>query len=69
MSVLVYTEVAKGRVKKSSLECVNYAANIAKQMGTSVTAVVNNAEAAHIDELGKAGATKVLTVKNYKIKI
>lgn len=67
MSVLVYTEVAKGRVKKSSLECVNYAANIAKQMGTTVTAVVNNAEAAHIDELGKAGANKVLTVKNDKI--
>jgi electron transfer flavoprotein alpha subunit len=67
MSVLVYTEVSKGRVKKSSLECVNYAANIAKQMGTTVTAVVNNAEAAHIDELGKAGATKVLTVKNDKI--
>ncbi|MBK7311359.1 MAG: electron transfer flavoprotein subunit alpha/FixB family protein [Sphingobacteriaceae bacterium] len=67
MSVLVYTEVAKGRVKKSSLECVNYAANIAKQMGTSVTAVVNNAEAAHIDELGKAGANKVLTVKNDKL--
>lgn len=67
MSVLVYTEVAKGRVKKSSLECVNYAANIAKQLGTTVTAVVNNAEAAHIDELGKAGANKVLTVKNDKI--
>ena len=67
MSVLVYTEVAKGRVKKSSLECVNYAVNIAKQMGTTVTAVVNNAEATHIDELGKAGANKVLTVKNDKI--
>ncbi|MDZ4664438.1 MAG: electron transfer flavoprotein subunit alpha/FixB family protein [Bacteroidota bacterium] len=67
MSVLVYTEVSKGRVKKSSLECVNYAANIAKQMGASVTAIVNNAEAAHIEELGKAGANKVLTVKNDKV--
>ena len=67
MSVLVYTEVAKGRVKKSSLECVNYASKIAQQMGSSVTAVINNADAAQIEELGKAGASKVLTVKNDKI--
>jgi electron transfer flavoprotein alpha subunit len=67
MSVLVYTEVSKGRVKKSSLECVNYAAHIAKQMGTTVTAIVNNADDAHIAELGKAGANKVLKVKNDKI--
>lgn len=68
MSVLVYTEVSKGRVKKSSLECVNYAANIAKQIGGSVTAIVNNADASHCEELGKAGATKVLSVKNDSIK-
>jgi electron transfer flavoprotein alpha subunit len=67
MSVLVYTEVAKGRVKKSSLECVNYASKIAQQMGSSVTAVINNADAAQIEELGKAGANKVLTVNNDKI--
>ncbi len=67
MSVLVYIEVAKGRVKKSSLECTNYAANIAKQLNTTVTAVVNNADDAQVAELGKAGATKVLKVKNDKI--
>lgn len=67
MSVLVYTEVAKGRVKKSSLECVNYAANIAKQIGSTVTAIVNNAEDAQVAELGKAGANKVLKVNNDKI--
>src|ERR1041385_8173645 len=67
MSVLVYIEVSKGRVKKSSLECVNYAAHIAKQLNTSVTAVVNNADDAHVAELGKAGANKVLKVKNDKI--
>lgn len=67
MSVLVYTEVAKGRVKKSSLECVNYAAKIAQQMGSSVTAVINNADAAQLEEIGKAGANKILSVKNDKI--
>src|SRR5450432_472264 len=67
MSVLVYTEISKGRVKKASLECVNYAAKIAQQMGSTITAVINNADASQIEELGKAGATKVLSVKNDKI--
>lgn len=67
MSVLVYTEIGKGRVKKSSLECVNYAAKIAQATGTTVTAVVNNADDTQIAELGKAGASKVLKVKNDKI--
>jgi electron transfer flavoprotein alpha subunit len=67
MSVLVYTEISKGRVKKASLECVNYASNIAKQMGSSVTAIVNNADATQLEEIGKAGATKILSVKNDKI--
>lgn len=64
MSVLVYTEINKGRVKKSSLECINYAAKIAELAGTSVTAIVNNADATQLEEIGKAGASKVLSVKN-----
>lgn len=64
MSVLVYTEINKGRVKKSSLECVNYAHKIAEMMGTTVVALVNNADAAQVEELGKAGATKILVIKN-----
>lgn len=64
MSVLVYTEINKGKVKKSSLECVNYGAQIAKTLGTSVTAVVANADEQSLSEIGKAGATKVLSVKN-----
>lgn len=64
MSVLVYTEINKGRVKKASLECVNYAAKVAQMTGSTVTALVVNADAEQIAELGKAGATKVLSVKN-----
>lgn len=67
MSVLVYTEISKGRVKKASLECVNYAASIAKQLGLSVTAVVNQASAEQLEEIGKAGASKILNVNNDKI--
>lgn len=64
MSVLIYTEVNKGRVKKASLECVNYGAKIAELLGTTATAIVNNADAAQLEELGKAGASKILSLKN-----
>lgn len=67
MSVLVYIEINKGRVKKASLECVNYAAKIADLTNSSVTALVNNADASHMEEIGKAGATKILLVKNDKL--
>lgn len=67
MSVLVYTEINKGRVKKASLECVNYAAKIAQLTGSSVTALVVNADAAQLEEIGKAGANKILSVTNDKL--
>src|SRR5690606_7438908 len=31
---------------------------------TTVTAIVNNADAAQLEEIGKAGATKILSIKN-----
>lgn len=64
MSVLVYTEINKGKVKKASLEAVNYAAKIAELTSSSVTAVAINADAAQLEEIGKAGAKKILSVKN-----
>ncbi len=67
MSILVYTEINKGRVKKASLECLNYASKIAELTGSTVTAFVNNADATQLEEIGKAGATKILSVKNDKL--
>lgn len=67
MSVLVYTEINKGRVKKASLECINYAAKIAELMGSTVTVIVNNADSAQLEEIGKAGASKILAVKSDKL--
>lgn len=67
MSVLVYTEINKGRVKKASLECINYAARVAELTGSTVTALVNNADAAQLEEIGKAGASKILTLKNEQL--
>ena len=64
MSVLVYTEINKGKVKKASLEAVNYAAKIAELTGSSVTAIAINADAAQLEDIGKAGAKKILSVKN-----
>lgn len=67
MSILVYTEINKGRVKKASLECVNYASKIAELTGSTVTALVNNADASQLEEIGKAGASKILSLKNDKL--
>ncbi len=63
MSVLVFTEAGNGKIRKNSLEAVNYAANIAKTTSGSVVAVIDGkTDAALLAELGKAGANKVLTV-------
>ena len=62
--ILVYTEINKGKVKKASLEAVNYAAKIAELTGASVSAIAINADAAQLEEIGKAGAKKILSVKN-----
>jgi electron transfer flavoprotein alpha subunit len=69
MSVLVYTESANGKIRKNSLEAVNYAADIATKTGTTVTAVIDGStDAALLGELGKAGANKVVTISNDKLK-
>ena len=68
MSILVYTEINKGKVKKASLEAVNYAAKIAELTSSTVTAIVNNADSSQLEEIGKAGAKKILSVKNDSLK-
>ena len=62
--ILVYTEINKGKVKKASLEAINYGAKIAELTNSSVTAIAINADASQIEEIGKAGAKKILSVKN-----
>ncbi|OFY85067.1 MAG: electron transfer flavoprotein subunit alpha [Bacteroidetes bacterium RIFCSPLOWO2_12_FULL_35_15] len=65
MSVLIYTEIAKGKIKKSSLEAVNYGSRIAAQLNTTATALI----VGDVDctDLGKAGAKKVMKLKNDKL--
>lgn len=61
MSVLVYTELADGQFKKSSLEAIFYGSKVATQVGGSMTVLAIGS--ASDDELAKAGnfgASKVL---------
>lgn len=61
MSVLVLVEHSNGAFKKKSLEAIQYAAHIAKEMGTTVTAVaVGSVSEGAMQELGQYGANKVL---------
>lgn len=65
MSVLIYTEIAKGKVKKSSLEAVNYGNRIAAQLNTTATAaIIGDAD---WSDLSKAGAKKILKLNNPKL--
>jgi electron transfer flavoprotein alpha subunit len=68
MAVLIYTETAKGKIKKSSLEAVNYGNHIASMTNTSATAlIIGDASNDDIIALGKAGAKKILQIKNDKL--
>ena len=68
MSVLVFAENWDGKFKKSTYEAISYGAEIAKQVGGSVTAVViGNASDEDMKSLGKYGAQKVLSAKNDKL--
>ena len=65
MSVLVYTESDQGTFKKVALEVASYAKAVAKQLGTTVTAVTINANDA--SELGNYGVDKILNVNNTQL--
>ncbi len=64
MSILVFIEHDEGVVKKSSLEAVSYAAHL----GDSVSAIAfgSNVQADELQNVGKAGAQKVLHVADEK---
>ncbi len=70
MSVLVYTENWDGRFKKQTFEIVSYAATIAEQMGSSLTAVsIGEVSEDELQILGKYGASRVLSISNDKVKV
>jgi electron transfer flavoprotein alpha subunit len=69
MSVLVYVEQVDGKFKKSVFEAVSYAKAIAAQTGTNLTAIaIGNVAESELQELGKYGAEKVLSVTSDELK-
>ncbi|WP_436516151.1 electron transfer flavoprotein subunit alpha/FixB family protein [Ekhidna sp. To15] len=62
MAALAFVETDEGKVKKSSLEAVSYA----QAAGGDVTAIVFG-PVSDMDEIGKAGASKVLHVTDEKL--
>jgi electron transfer flavoprotein alpha subunit len=69
MSVLVYVEQVDGKFKKSVFEAVSYAKAIAAQTGTNLSAIaIGDIAENELQELGKYGAEKVLSVTNAELK-
>src|ERR1700753_440667 len=69
MSVLIYTENAGGKFKKSIFEAVSYARAIADQTNTNLVAIsIGDVKADQLATLGKYGADKVLNVSNSQLK-
>lgn len=69
MSVLVYVENAEGKFKKSTFEVVSYAAAVAAQLNTTLSAIsIGNVSQEDLSSLGKFGAGKVLNVSSDKLK-
>lgn len=66
MSVLVYTETDNGKFKKNAFEVASYACDVAKQLGTTATAIAFNA--ANPGDLGNYGIPKVFNSSNDSLK-
>ena len=68
MSVIVLIEHTGGVIKKKNFEAVQYAAQIAKQTGTTVTAVaLGNITEIEMQNLGQYGAHKVLHIADARL--
>ncbi len=62
MSILVYIEQSEGKVKKTSLEAVSFAAALTAQTGEGevVALALGTVEPSELAGIGKSGASKVL---------
>jgi electron transfer flavoprotein alpha subunit len=69
MAILVFTEIADGAIKKSSLEAIYYGAQVAEKLGTSVTALaIGKADSSELAIAGNFGASKVLHANDAKLE-
>ena len=69
MSVLVFVEGLNGEIKKSSLEAASYGNQVAKQLGTTATAVaIGEVHEDALTRLGEQGISKVLYDADDRLK-
>lgn len=59
MSILVYIDLAEGKVKKSALEVITYGADLAKKKNEKLTGVAIGTCTDNLAELGKYGLQEV----------
>lgn len=63
MSVLIFIDIAEGKIKKASIEAASYGAAIAQQLGTSASAIVLG-KSDELSTLGNYGISKVYNLSN-----
>jgi electron transfer flavoprotein alpha subunit len=67
--ILIFTEIADGAIKKSSLEAVYYGSQVAQMMGTSAVALaIGKADSAELAKAGRFGASKVLHANDSRLE-
>ncbi len=67
--VLIFTEIADGAIKKSSLEAVYYGSQVAQMMGTNAVALaIGKADSAELAKAGSFGASKVLHANDARLE-
>lgn len=68
MSVIIFAEHTQGSFKKKTWEAVQYGSAIARNLGTTATAVVTGSVSeAELQSLGRYGASKVLHVSDSRL--
>ena len=66
--VLIFTEIADGAIKKSSLEAIFYGSKVAEMLGTSAVALaIGGVDALELSKAGSFGAIKMLHANDSKL--
>jgi electron transfer flavoprotein alpha subunit len=67
MSVLIFIDIAEGKIKKASIEAASYGAAIAQQLGTNASAIVLG-KSDELSTLGNYGISKVYNLSNESLQ-
>ena len=68
--VLIYTQNWDGKFKKLSYELISYGVALAEKLGTSAAALsIGDVSDDELKSLGNYGITKVISLKNEKLKV